>query len=503
MRFAKFDNLSGSSKLFLDFINFNEPAARLFRYDFRQLSSYKTIADAIDVSAYDRSALVSLLRKGLQPIGVSPQVESNIKKLGEPDSLAVFAGQQVGMLLGPMFTIIKALTAYKMAARLERELGRPVVPCFWMATDDHDFAEVKTIKLLDRAGNCVSRDYDPDARPEATPMSDIILDDKIAEFLADIGNNLVETEFKKETIDLLTDSYRRGRSLPESFASLFNSLLGEFGIIPVDPNFPGMKKLMIPVFRREIENHEEIYRLFETRSREIIAAGYHRQVHKTEGNLNLFLNAGGRRNIMFKNGRYGPDGGRGSYSEEEMLALLEKGIEKFSPNVVLRPIAQCAAFPTICQIVGPSEAAYFAQTPPIFDYMKIPLPVVRPRMFTTVMEPHINKTFQKLSLDFVSLYNDPEHEAKRAIMANFPPKIQNNVESLRPAVEKPLRELADSVKTSEPEGFQALEHALTRIDQELNHLSKKLLTIHKKRHETANGQIDKASKYLFPEGKFQ
>lgn len=407
------------------------------------------------------------------------------------------------MLLGPMYTVIKALTSYKLAEKLERELGRPVVPCFWMATDDHDFTEVKTVKLLDRGGNCLAITYEPDSLPEAISMADIYLDDKISDFLSGIRANLIETEFTGDILDRIYACYRPGRRLPESFAALFDALMGEFGIIPVDPNFAGLKKIMIPVFRNEIENHKEIFGLFEKRSQELLAAGYHRQVHKTAENLNLFISDGGRKNIMVKNGRYGFDGKDDYYSKEQLLDMLDREPGLFSPNVSLRPIAQCAAFPTVCQITGPSEAAYFAQIPPLFEFMDIPLPVIRPRMFVTLMEPHIKKTFQKLSPDFLSLYNDTEHEISRVIMENYPPEIESRAESLRPEVEKPLKEMANSLKKNEPEGYQVIEHTLKRIDLELNHLSKKLLTIHKKRHETVRGQIHKATNFLFPEGEFQ
>jgi len=503
MRDVEFEKLFGSTKLFLDFINFRDKASSFFEYDFRDISAYKTAAKIIDQNSYPREKLVSIIREGLTGTGITPQIEKNIEKLSRPDSLVVFAGQQVGVFLGPMYTIIKALTSYKLAAKLEAELGRPVVPCFWMASDDHDFDEVKKVILLDRQGECAELSYEPKSGTDNVPMTEITLDESFDAFLDQAQASLIETEFTPDILKLLKEAYKTGTPLSQAFAALFNDFLGEFGIVPVDPNFPGMKNHMAEVFRTEIENHKTIFDIFELRSQEIMDAGYHRQVHKTGDNLNLFISKSGRRNIIVENGKFGFDGTNEVLEKTELLGLLEKRPEIFSPNVCLRPVAQCSAFPTIGQITGPSEAAYFAQIKPIFEFMKVPFPVISPRLFATIIEPQVKRNIDKLSLNFVSLYNDIEGEINRAITELYPPETVNKTESLRPDVERPIKDLADSLKSSEPEGYQALEHALKRIDHELNHLSKKLLALHKKRHDTVRSQIYKASSFLFPCGKYQ
>ncbi|MEE8418190.1 MAG: bacillithiol biosynthesis cysteine-adding enzyme BshC, partial [candidate division Zixibacteria bacterium] len=459
--------------------------------------------EQIDRKSYQREELVSIIRDATHHLNLPEKTKDNIKKLGGSESLVVFAGQQVGMLLGPMYTVIKALTAYKLASKLESELGRPVVPCFWMATDDHDFEEIKNVRLLNRAGECISVSYEPVSLPGGAPMADVFLDDKIEDLLRQVEENLLDTEFKDHIRNLLGGSYVSGRRLPEAFAVLFNKLMEDFGIVPIDPNYPGLKKIMAPVFRREIENHDEIFEHFEKQSLDIISAGRHRQVHKTGDSLNLFVNRSGRRNIVVENRKFRLDGHNDIHTREQLLEMLDKSPEEFSPNVCLRPIAQCLAFPTVCQVVGPSEAAYFAQIQPLFNYLEVPWPVVKPRMFVSLVEPHIQKIFKKLSLDFASLYDDTEHEISRAIKEKFPPETQQKAESLRSEIDKPLRDLLKSLENSDSESGQAIEHARKRIDHELNHLSKKLFAAHKKRHETVKGQIYRAAKFLFPDGKFQ
>jgi len=500
---VSFDKLSGSAKLFLDFVNFAGTAPQYYKYDFRDLSSYREAAQRIDRKSYQREKLVSIIRDAIHHLKPPEKIKNNIDKLANPESLVVFAGQQVGMFLGPMYTVLKALTAYKLASKIESELGRPVVPCFWMATDDHDFDEIKNVRLLNRGGECISVFYEPASPPHGAPMADVLLDDSIKDLLKQVEENLLETEYTGHIKNLMESSYISGRRLPEAFATLFNQLMEDFGIVPIDPNYPGLKRIMAPVFLGEIENHPEIFERFERRSLEIISAGYHRQVHKTGDSLNLFVNENGRRNVIVGSRGFRLDGHNDIFTREQLLEMLDRAPEKFSPNVCLRPIAQCFAFPTICQVVGPSEAAYFAQIQPLFDYSNVPWPVVKPRMFASLVEPHIQKIFNKLSLDFASLYDDTEYEISRVIKEKFPPETQQKAEFLRSEIEKPLLDLLKSLKNSDSESSQAIEHTRKRIDHELNHLSKKLFATHKKRHETVKGQIYRAAKFLFPDGKFQ
>ena len=503
MQAVDFKDLAGSSKLFLDFINHRAPAKDYYKYDFRQSESYRQVALEIDRKPYDRKQLVSILTHAVSPLDISRKIKENIDKLSLPDSLCVFGGQQVGMLLGPNYTILKALTAYKLAIKLEAELDRPVVPCFWLASDDHDFEEIKTAHFLDRAGDCLGISYEPAKLQEALPMSDLFFDSYIEDFISAVEAIFQPTEFSVEIMKWIKNAYRQDQSVSASFAGLFNRVLAEFGIIPVDPNYAGMKELFIPLFGEEIDGHQEIFDIFESQSRRIIGAGYHRQVEKNSELLNLFItNNGARRNIIAKGDQFSIDGHE-AVSRGELLHLLENEPMRFSANVILRPIAQCSAFPTLAQIVGPSEAAYFAQIEPMYRYHGVPWPVIRPRIFATLLEPHIKKSIQKLSIDFANLYNDPDREMTRIVTAQYPPEFQKKAETLRTLIERPLHELAISADNIDKESADALEYTRKRIDHELNHLSKKLLRAHKKRHENIINQARRMAAFLFPMGKFQ
>ena len=498
-----FKLLPGTSKLFLDFIEHRGSACELFGGDFRETDTFRHLAAQLDKFTFDRARVASIIQDATSSISLSENTRKNIEKLKLPDSLCVFAGQQTGLLLGPTYTILKALTAYKLSVKLESELGRPVVPCFWMATDDHDFDEIKSATVLNREGESINVVYEPQNIRLGAPVADLNFDAEVAIFLDTINLELIDTEFKNEIIETLRRYYTPGYSITTSFIELFSKLLGKFGIVPVDPNFPGLKNLFLPVFEREIEFHDEVFETFESRSRLIEDKGYHRQVHKSAGVLNLFYNDGLRRNILYEQGKYRFDGSPESFSKDVLLNRLASAPEKFSPNVALRPIAQCKAFPVIAQIVGPSEAAYFAQIKPLYDFYQVPWPVVFPRQFATLVEPHIAKIIKKLSIDFAGLATDREYEIGKVINNNYPSETLKQADGLKTEIEKSLSDFAEPLKVSDLESYQAIDHVRRKIDHELNILNKKLSQAHKKKNEEARQRIQRAASFLLPNGKFQ
>jgi uncharacterized protein YllA (UPF0747 family) len=223
-----FDSLTGSTKLFLDFICCSDTAFKYYKYDFKSMSSYINAAEWIDRSTYDREKLASIISDSTALLNLPDNIKSNIDKLSQPDSLVVFSGQQVGIYLGPMYTVIKALTSYKLAKKLESLLNRPVVPCFWMATDDHDFDEIKTVNLLDRSGDCHELSYEPSSLASDIPMADVILDDEIEKFQSSLSENFIETEFSKSIHEILKNRYKSGSNLSSAFAGLFVDFLGDY-----------------------------------------------------------------------------------------------------------------------------------------------------------------------------------------------------------------------------------------------------------------------------------
>ena len=496
-----FNQLFKTTKLFDDYLkgNLND----LFRYDFTDSGNLEKVAHEINGKHIDQHLLYKVVSDGNKKFEPSTKTLHNIELLKQPETLCVFSSQQTGILGGPMLTIYKALTAVKLSEKCQQILKRPVVPCFWMATDDHDFEEVRYANFLQRDGEITTVSYNPLNAPSNTPIAEIVMDENVNKLLESVENSLIDTEFKQQLVNVLNEFYSPGRKLSEAFAMLFYYFLGDWGIILVDPNFLGMKASFRNVYSKEILHHDKTQQLFKQRTELLLKNGYHAQVHKTGENLNLFYHSKGRRNISINGDFYHPEGTSLKFTEKELLEIVEKSPYNFSANVLLSPIVRCTAFPTLIQTVGPSELAYFAQIEPLFDFFDIPFPVIYPRLGMTIVEPHIKRILKKYELKLPQLRKELEGTVGMVIEKLFPSKSAKVMTSLQNHFNGDLEKYAKMLQKSDQEGYQHLANFKKRIDYELKHLQKKLKASNKKRHDELASQIRKTYRYTFPNNKLQ
>lgn len=490
-----------SSRLHADYL-----AGKMEHFFVRSFHNEKALTEAfadIDSCSYPRQTLRDVLLKKNIELGASPETLANIESLIDSRSLCVFAGQQTGLLLGPMYVIYKALAAVKLARHYEHLLGRKIIPCFWMATDDHDFAEVKSVAFPAPNGVLHRYEYSPSVALVKTPMTSIVLDDNIIEFVNRVADDLPETEFKSSMVAGIRSCYKPGEKLTDAFGKLLMRFLGKYGLVLVDPNAPEFKRNFVPIFAGEIDAHEKLFELYDSRSKDLLEAGYHAQVHKVHRQLNLFYHSPERNNIMEENKNSYSDGAGNFWPKRELLDKVQNRPELFSPNVLLRPIAQCKVFPVVAQIVGPSELAYFAQIEPWFDFFRIPHPVVVPRPSATLVEPHIGKIIDKYSLSYAELKADQLAVAAKVIERLFPSEAAESLIADSADYCGRLDLLADRLHGSDPDAANILKSYRKKIDFEASQIAKKLRSSNKKKHEEIFAQIKKAYDALFPNNQLQ
>ncbi|MCP4583589.1 MAG: bacillithiol biosynthesis cysteine-adding enzyme BshC [candidate division Zixibacteria bacterium] len=475
----------------------------IFRYNFLDSSSASTVAGDIGNKKYNRQEIYKIILQANKRLGASEKTLANIEIFNRPDTLCVFTGQQATFCANPMYIIYKAMTAVKLAKRYSETLGKPVVPCFWMATDDHDFDEVRSSKFLRRSGEISTATYEPDVDPTGYPVADIVLDEGVSNFCGTVDKALIDTEFKQPLLDSFKEYYKPGNKLSEAFAWVINNFLGEWGLILVDPNFPGLKEHFKHIFTKEILEHDQTHDLYEQRSLSLLNNGYHAQVHKTGENLNLFYQNPKRLNLVINGGTYFPDGSSERFTPLELQEIVESTPNHFSSNVLLRPIAQCAAFPTLCHVVGPSELAYFAQIEPLFKFFDVPFPIAFPRAGMTIIEPHIRKIIYKYELDLPQLKNSLDQTVGDVVEKMFPSEAAGNVMSINECLKQDLEKYANDLIDSDPDGYRHLMNFKKHVDYELKQLQKKLKSSNKKRHDALTDQIRRVHAFLFPDCNLQ
>jgi len=314
---------------------------------------------------------------------------------------AVVTGQQVGLFLGPLYTLYKAATAVRLARTLEAETGRPVVPIFWLQTEDHDLPEI--------APSVVPRQHDeplviaPEiAKHNRSSIAHLQLPQGIGECIAQLRQELSTLPHASTHIERIARHYHPGHSWSEAFAGLIAELFEPEGLLVVDPRTAELAALVAPIHRRALEQADAIAAALQAQSDAIEHAGFEATVHVREDSPLSFYHpqgAGGPRTRLRKQGAdFVEIEGGNTHSLPQLLAALERDPLCFSTSALLRPIIQDSLLPTAAYVGGPAEIAYFAQLPPLYAAFDLELSMIAPRARVRLVEPAAARLLSRLGL---------------------------------------------------------------------------------------------------------
>jgi bacillithiol biosynthesis cysteine-adding enzyme BshC len=430
----------------------------------------------------------------------SPAAAKRAALLADPDTTAIVTGQQPGLFGGPLYVLYKALGALETAKRLSAA-GQRAVGVFWVASDDHDFAEVRSTSVIDESGQIRTLRYAPAREPVGLPAWKILLDASISSLVAELGQSLPQSLFRDEVVALLGESYRPGATLSGAFARFLSALLPE--LVVLDPADPVLKALTVPVLSREIAEGSPTSRLAMEAGRALLAAGYHQQVPVRPGFLNLFvLMEGERRALGVANGYVEVRGLGRKLTPEEALRNLQREPTDWSPGVLLRPLAQDALLPTTAYVGGPAEIAYHAQIGPSYPHFAIPRPVIMPRPSLTVVEPAQARALDAEGLKLTDLEADPGGLLARWAREAYP-DVEAAFARTREAIEREMGAVEAALGALDPTLRAAADSARGRALHPVEALHEKAIRALKKRDLTRAERIRRTRDALFPGGSFQ
>ncbi len=284
-----FERIPHQSRLFLDYLRDPlalkrfYPSAIRFHHELPQrapevLTAYKT----------DRQVLCDALSEMNLGWGAGAETLANIELLRAADCLAVVSGQQAGLFTGPLYTIYKALSAVKLAGCL-RQRNTKAVPVFWIATEDHDFPEVAKAEFIGKDCRLANVTVPLELHREGQPVGHVVLDDSINAVVDRLAELLPVSEFSSDLEALLRDAWKPGRGYGEAFARMMTSLIGQHGLIFLDPMDVRMKRLAAPLYASAASRAQQIANALEVRSRELEETGYHAQVLASANTFPLFM----------------------------------------------------------------------------------------------------------------------------------------------------------------------------------------------------------------------
>jgi bacillithiol biosynthesis cysteine-adding enzyme BshC len=414
--------------------------------------------------------------------------------------VAIVTGQQAGLFGGPLFVLFKALATVQVA-RLLTERGHPAVPVFWVASDDHDFAEVRSVSVIDTAGGIRTLRYSPHREPLGEPAWRIVLDETITALVDELAAALPRNLGGDEVLGLVAECYRPGETLAGAFARFVSRLLPE--LVVLEPADRALKALAAPVLVREVREASPTSRLAIEAGKALLAAGYHQQVPVRPGFLNMFaLVQGQRRALALVEGQVEVRGTRQRLPLDEVVREIEAEPERWSAGALLRPLVQDALLPTAAYVGGPAEIAYHAQIGPSYAHFGIPRPALLPRPSLTLVEPTHARSLSAEGLTLVDLEADPEALVGRWAREAYP-GVEAAFASTREAVEREMGAVEEALAAADPTLRAAAAAARGRALHQVEGLHEKALRALKKRDQGRADRLRRTRDALFPGGAFQ
>ncbi len=490
-----FADLHGFSALFRDYCTRYEALSDYFAGDWREAAERARAADRAAALDRDRHALADALAAQHAVQGDSDAARNGVEALRARDTVVVVTGQQVGLFTGPMYAILKAFSAIRLAERLAEETGRRVVPVFWLGGEDHDADEISSAVLLRgnrpaevrlQAGAIVSSGPTGRIRPGQEVM------DRLEQLLPD-------TDFKRDVLRMVRASYGADATLSEGFARMLRVLFPE--LVIVDPDNAALKRLAAPLFAQEIREAGTAADLV----REVSGAlgrAYHEQALARPANLFL-LEAGRRIPLDLDGEEFAARGADRRMTRAEALELVHRSPESFSPNVLLRPLMQDLLLPTAMYVGGPGEIAYFAQCRPLYEWAGLPMPIIYPRASATFLEPHVARALDAYGLTVGDFSEDADQIFHRVVAD----AMQGTLDEAFDEAAQRLGEAAGPVRAL----LRALDGTLDKaadaaqkvMADELARLRAKAVRAEKKKQDVVRARLEKAQANLYPNGILQ
>lgn len=478
-------DLPNTTRLFADVLYHPDRTAAFYRHPIRDLEAFQNAAARVEFTAEQRSGLIEALK-------VQNPDTPALQRLAQPGTVAVVTGQQVGLFSGPCYTIYKVLHAVKLAAWLS-DKGVPAVPVFWLATEDHDFAEVNHAFVF-------GADYQPqklEMRRVATeqPVGDVAL---VAPPVRELRAALHGLPYGEEVADMVEETYRAGNTMGKAFSELLRRLLARFDILFVDPMLPAFRALAAPALRSAVSAAQELTTAVLARNRELADAGYHAQVHIEDTTSFVFLLEGGKRLALRRTGEEYTHNSRRFSSQE----LMERA-ESLSPNAILRPVIQDSMLPTVSYIGGPAEIAYLAQSEALYRILLGRMPVAVPRAGFTILDQRSAEVMEHNHLSLDDFFHGETHLKERIASRLVPPELSGKMRESSTTVEGVVARMRADLLAFDPTLAKALDSSARKISYQLAKMERK--TGREAMRRDAHAERAAASLYglIYPERHLQ
>ena len=495
-----FNQIPHTGKLFTDFLS-HSPQVRPFYPRSPYFSEwFQDEASRISYDSSRRKRVSAILERQNRVWNASPKAWENIARLRN-GAAAVVTGQQVGLFGGPVFAIYKALTAVKLAEQASKA-GVDCVPVFWLATHDHDLAEINHVNIPGSDAALQTLRTSTQGVVDA-PVGTVQFGAEI-ESVVEAAAALLDPE----SSHLLRESYKPGETLGSAYARFFARLCVDWGVILLDASDPEFHQIAAPLFRAALERSAELDQALLARGKELEAAGYHPQVKVTASSTLLFAVRDGARIPVHRRAGTTAEGsefviGGEKVSQDDLLRRIDSSPQDFNPNVLLRPIAQDHLLPTLAYIGGPAEVAYFAQASVVYRALTERTTPIVPRLSATILDKKHQALLERYQLTLPDIFQGPgglsEHLAARSLSAD----LQRSFDQAAAGLQLSLSGIRDSLGSLDQTLVEAANHAGAKMLHQLDQLRSRAARAELRHSEVLGRHAELLSNALYPNKTLQ
>jgi len=438
-------------------------------------------------SKENRQILSNALLNQYKNVSENDEILKNIELLKKENTFTVTTGHQLSLFTGPMYFVVKILHVIKLSAVLKKKYPEQnFLPVYWMASEDHDFEEIQSMNLFNRKFTWESTQVGPVGRFKLDGL------EKVKEDIREMFKNHPDAE-----INDLIDAYD-GENLSEATRNLVHFLFKKFGLIIIDGDDVQLKKIFIPIVQKELETSFSYNEVSKT-NQKLEKDGAKIQVHARE--INLFYILDGVRNRIIKKDDFFEIEEVGTFSLTELNSELAQYPERFSPNVILRPLYQELILPNLAYIGGVGEISYWLQLKGVFDAVKCTYPLIGVRNSVLWIDASTSNKMMKINMSLENVFKSKDQLKKAFVKQNDNGTLDFSL--LEKKIIEAKSELKKLVHGVDPkmEGFAIAESK--KLDKQLESLKSKLIKVSKSKHDTALKQIDQIKDKLFPASSLQ
>jgi bacillithiol biosynthesis cysteine-adding enzyme BshC len=463
------------------------PALRMFYEYPTEIEQFKKVIDTKkNFSDEKRAILVQELHKQYATLEISPATQSNIEALSSPNTFTITTAHQPNLFTGPLYSIYKIVSAINLAKRLKATYpAYHFVPVFWSGGEDHDFEEVNHVHLFgqqlqwnDEQGGSVGKYELQSLKPVLKELADIL------------GNN----ENATIAIDKLNAFYSTSDTYGDAHLKLINWIFGAYGLVVLHTSSAAFKSQMNTIFKDELLRHHS-KEILKTTTQELEKAGFSNQAYAREINL-FYLTKNKRSRITKKDGQYQVLDTPLTFSEKEILQELDNHPERFSPNVILRPLFQETILPNLAYIGGGGELAYWLERKEQFKFFGVPYPMLIRRCSVLWIDKNNAKKLQKLGLSTSEIFTNTDTLLKKYTIDNTENELSLDQE--KDKISQILEQILQKGASVDPSLKKTILGTQTQIINSLEKIEKKLIRAEKSKHENALNQIRNLKEKLFP-----